>query len=152
MSESLPMEVFDGSDEINDLTQLQFTKEFIRLAKAFPFLLFFNFLMGFSDIAKKRIKHESKLAWSTLESYTEYIQLEKRLFALVNCKDTLTEKKKSMEMRLIKKINKLYRAALNKFPNEYDLMIDYFKFCCQVKAKIRASEIIEIVLEVSAVN
>lgn len=80
----------------------------------------------------------------------EYIQSERRLLALVNCQNRFPEKKKSMETRLIKKINKLYKEALNNFKNNYDLLVDYFKFCSQVKAKIRAKEILELILAVRA--
>lgn len=58
------------------------------------------------------------------------------------------EAKKKMKARLIKKINKLYQEALAEFKNDYQLMLKYFKFCSQVKAKIRANQTIGLILEV----
>lgn len=105
--------------------------------------------MYFSDIIKKRKENESKLMSPSVEHYMEYIATEKRLLALIRCKDKFPEKKKIMEARLVKKIDFLYKEARNKFEKDYQLMLDYFRFLKEIKAKIRAKEIIEILLAVS---
>lgn len=105
-------------------------------------------LLRFSDIARRRKKHENKLAWPSLENYIEYIATERRLLAIVTCKDRALEKKKIMEGRLIKKINRLYKEARSKMGDDYQLLMDYYQFLKEVKAKTRAKEIVELLMEV----
>lgn len=104
--------------------------------------------MFYSDIARKRKRHENKLAWPSVENYIDYIGTERRLLALINCKDKFPEKKKVVEARLIKKINRLYKDARSKLGDDYQLLMDYFQFLKEVKAKIRAKEIIELIMQV----
>lgn len=53
-----------------------------------------------------------------------------------------------MEGRLIKKINRLYKEARCKLGDDYQLLMDYFQFLKEVKAKIRGKEIIELLMVV----
>lgn len=78
----------------------------------------------------------------------DYIDTERRLLHLVSCRERCPQRKKSLETRLLKKINSLYKEAVNKFNHDYNVMTDYFKFCSQIKAKTRAKEILQLILQV----
>lgn len=151
MDNSLVMEILEDPEELKDLEELELSSEIIRLV-LWLFIFFALQIKQFfsdSDISRKRKRHKSKLALPSVENYIECIATERRLLALVRCKDRTLEKNKIVQNRLIKKINRIYKEARSKYENDYELLMDYFHFLKEAKAKIRANEIIEMIMEVS---
>lgn len=149
MSEPIPMEVLENPEEVDKLLALHFPKSVLRLVPGFLINNILKLASFRSDIAKKRSRLESKLAIPTKENYVEYIELEKRLLSLVEAsRERVPGTLKNLKTRMVRRINRLYKELLSKFGNDYQDMKDYFKFCVHIKAKIRAKEIVELILQV----
>ncbi|XP_025828841.1 U3 small nucleolar RNA-associated protein 6 homolog [Agrilus planipennis] len=88
-------------------------------------------------ITKKRTDFEYKIHGlnKTLQDFREYIVYEQTLLKDIRLrrdKFRVGEKKDAIEHRIIKRIRELYEMAIQYYPNDFLLFIQFFKFCKRV--------------------
>lgn len=102
---------------------------------------------------RKQRDHEYKLRAVTrdLNCYLNYIAYLDGVLKLVRCrrdKIKVSEKKGSIEYRMITKMKKLYEDALRFAPENYDVCVSYFLFCKRVKYLEPATAAVDRLLKV----
>ncbi|CAG9833183.1 unnamed protein product [Diabrotica balteata] len=86
------------------------------------------------EIIKKRKAFECKLngVEKNLQHFKDYIDYELSLLKDIKLrrkKLKISEKKNKIEIRILKNIKSRYEIALQRFTNEMNLHLEYFKFC-----------------------
>ncbi|EEZ99856.2 U3 small nucleolar RNA-associated protein 6 homolog [Tribolium castaneum] len=87
-------------------------------------------------ILKNRKEFEYKIngVSKNLQDFMEYITYEKVLLKQIEHrrdKNTIAERKSSIEYKILRRIKNLYEIALQRFSGDFSLCLSYFKFCKQ---------------------
>lgn len=105
---------------------------------------------------KKRKEFEYKINGITknLQDYKDYIQYEKIVLKdtrLRRSKMRIAEKKGSIDFKIKRRIKYLYDIAIQRFSNDYQLSMAYFKFCKESGYGQAATHIIQNMIKVFSV-
>jgi len=104
------------------------------------------------NITKKRKDFEYKLQRTSKgkEDTLRYIQYEMDLMKLIRRKKAekgLNMKKNNVDYAVANHINKLFNAAIRRFPSDVRIWLSYMKFCKQVRFYTSASRVLDQMLE-----
>lgn len=85
-------------------------------------------------LLKQRRQFEYKINGITknLQDFKDYIQYEKILLKDIKIrrnKMRVMERKNAIEFKILRRIKYLYDIALQRFSNDYQFSMQYFKFC-----------------------
>lgn len=111
----------------------------------------------FRIIISKRREFEYKINGVTkhLQDFKDYINYEKAILKDIKIrrnKHRIMEKKNVIEFKISKRIKYLYGIALQRFSNDYQLSLAYFKFCKDFDYQRAASQAIQTILKVSRIK
>lgn len=110
--------------------------------------------MFYRIIAKKREEFEYKINGMTknLQDFLDYINYERIILKDIKIrrnKFRVMDRKNAIEFKISKRIKYLYDIAIQRFSNDYQLFISYFKFCKESDYTGAASRIMETMIKVS---
>ncbi|CAH1169626.1 unnamed protein product [Phaedon cochleariae] len=99
-------------------------------------------------IMKKRKHFECKIngAMKNIQDFKDYIQYEKVILKDIKLRRNklrIADRKSSIEFKILKRIKYLYEIATQRFSNDFNLCLMYFKFCKESNYNQAASLVIQ---------
>lgn len=109
--------------------------------------------ISYRILLKQRKEFEYKINGITknLQDFKDYIQYEKVLLKDIKIrrnKMRVMDRKNAIEFKISRRIKYLYDIALQRFSNDYQLSLQYFKFCKESIYTQAASHIIHNMIKV----